>query len=82
MNTGMDEIRYEKFDGCYGKVTSRNASGSYITLDNGELAFAFGFYLFSGSSILCTVLRPAVPEEGKRARVSVDTVMEYTSAVA
>lgn len=67
---------YEKFDGCYGKVTGRCRAGAFLTLDNGQDAFAYKFAnLISGTKVLCTVLK--LPSEEKRMLVSIDSVYGY-----
>ena len=67
---------YERWDGCYGEVTGRCACGAYLTLDNGEEAFAYRYAnMRPGTKVLCTVWKLAT--EGKRMVVKVDSVMEY-----
>ena len=41
MNT--DYVSYERFDGCYGEMTGSCKSGAYLTLGNGQEAFAYKF---------------------------------------
>ena len=66
-------ISYERYDGCYGVVTGRCRSGAFLTLDNGQEAFAYKFSgLPNGTKVLCTVLR--MPTEEKRMLVSIDSV--------
>lgn len=56
MNT--DYVSYERFDGCYGEMTGSCKSGAYLTLDNGQEAFAYKFAsLLPGTKVLCTVLK-------------------------
>lgn len=70
---------YEKYDGCYGVVTSCCGKGAFLDLDNGEQAFAYKFTnLYKGTRVLCTVLRLAT--EGRRMLVSIDSVAEYALA--
>ena len=74
----MNEMeRYSRLDGCYGVVTSRCGSGTFLLLDNGfQEAFAYGFTsLYPGSSVLCTVQREE--SEGRRTLVSIDAVVFY-----
>lgn len=72
---------YERFDGCYGEVVGRCKAGAYLTLDNGQQAFAYKFSsLLPGTKVLCTVLR--LPSEDKRMLVSIDSVSEYAPLVA
>ena len=63
MFTEMEEKEnqgYEVMDGCYGTVVGRCQKGAFVTLDNGEDAFAYKFAnLWPGTKVLCTVLRLA-----------------------
>ena len=69
-----DRETYERFDGCYGRVTGRCLSGAYLTLENGEEAFAYNFgSLLPGTRVLCSVQR--MPTEDKRMLVSIDSVV-------
>ena len=64
---------FEAMEGCYGTVTGRNRSGAYLTLDNGQAAFAYKFAnLFPGTRVLCTFLRQ--PTDLRSALVSIDHV--------
>ena len=66
-------VCYERFDGCYGEVTGNCKAGAYLTLDNGQEAFAYKFAsLLPGTRVLCTVLK--MPIEEKRMLVSIDSV--------
>ena len=79
MNT--NHASYERFDGCYGEVTGSCKSGAYLTLDNGQEAFAYKFTsLLPGTKVLCTVLK--MPTEEKRMLVSIDSVRGYSPLVA
>lgn len=79
MNT--NHVSYERFDGCYGEVTGSCKSGAYLTLDNGQEAFAYKFTsLLPGTKVLCTVLK--MPTEEKRMLVSIDSVRGYSPLVA
>ena len=70
---------YEKYDGCYGTVVGRCQKGAFLTLDNGEPAFAYRFAnLENGSKVLCTVLRQATDD--LRMLVSIDSVCSYGMA--
>lgn len=74
-----DENQYEVFDGCYATVVGRCQKGAFLTLDNGEDAFAYKFgNLWPGTKVLCTVLRLA--DEGRRKLVSIDSVAHYPIA--
>lgn len=69
---------YDRYDGCYGVVTGRCGKGAYLTLDNGQEAFAYRFAsLLPGTKVLCTVLKLAT--EGKRMLVSIDSVRHYAT---
>ena len=70
---------YDTWDGCYGTVVSRCKKGVYLTLDNGEDAFAYKFgNLWPGTKVLCTVRRMA---EGERLKlVTIDSVISYPMA--
>ena len=82
MFTEMEEKEnqgYEVMDGCYGTVVGRCQKGAFVTLDNGEDAFAYKFAnLWPGTKVLCTVLRLA--DEGRRKLVSIDSVFQYPVA--
>ena len=70
---------YEVLDGCYGTVVGRCQKGAFLTLDNGEDAFAYKFgNLWPGTKVLCTVLKLA--DEGRRKLVSIDSVAHYPAA--
>lgn len=70
---------YDVLDGCYGTVVSRCQKGAYLTLDNGESAFAYKFgNLWPGTKVLCTVLKLATDD--RLMRVSVDSVCYYPVA--
>ena len=71
--------KYEVLDGCYGTVVGRCQKGAFVTLDNGEEAFAYRFAnLWPGTKVLCTVLRLA--DESRRKLVSIDSVTCYPVA--
>ena len=80
MNDGMTGLfedgytdEYTKGDCCYAVITSRNSKGSYLELDNGQEAFAYGIgNLRTGTKILCTITRPALG--GKRACARLDSI--------
>lgn len=75
----VEKQGYEVMDGCYGTVVGRCKKGAFITLDNGEDAFAYKFAnLWPGTKVLCTVLRLA--DAGRRKLVSVDSVAHYPAA--
>ena len=71
---------YDVLDGCYGTVVGRCQKGAFLTLDNGEEAFAYKFAnLWPGTKVLCTVLRLA--DQGRRKLVSIDSVSHCPVAV-
>lgn len=59
-------------DCLYGCVTSRCKKGVFLTLENGEDAFAYFGGLNPGDRALCTVLKK--PTERWRALVTIDSV--------
>ena len=70
-HTFTDE--YRKGDCCYATITSRDSKGSYLELDNGQRAFAYGLgNLPSGTKILCTITRSAFT--GQRAIAKLDSI--------
>jgi len=72
---------YEVLDGCYGKVIDTCRKGAFLTLDNGQEAFAYKFAnLFPGTLVLCTVRKLA--DERMRMLVSIDSVVDYATRVA
>ena len=76
-------VGYERLDGCYGTVTGSCRSGAFLTLDNGEDAFAYKLAnLRPGSVVLCTVRRLADKERGIKMLVSIDSVVEYAPLAA
>lgn len=73
-------MEYERFDGCFGEVASTCAAGAYLTLDNGQRAFAFNFHLPNGTKTLCTVLKMATAD--KLMLVSIDSVIWKAHEIA
>lgn len=66
---------YEKFDACYGVITGKNSSGSYLTLDNGEPAFCRHFSnAKSGTKVLCSVVKG--PQDHLRTLVIIESVCD------
>ena len=64
---------YEVLDGCYGIVEGCCRKGAFLTLDNGESAFAYSFgSLLPGTEVLCTVRRLAFGDQRKL--VTIDSV--------
>ena len=77
----IDRTAYERFDCCYVEVTGRCLSGAYVSLDNGEEAFAYNFSnLLPGTKVLCSVQRMATGD--RRMLVSIDSVGAYPSMAA
>lgn len=63
---------YTRGDSCYAIITSRDRKGSYLELDNGQGGYAYGVVnLKSGTKILCTITRAAIPAEKPTARTRV-----------
>lgn len=72
---------YEVLEGCYGKVIGTCQKGAFLTLDNGQEAFAYKFAnLYPGTLVLCTVRRLA--DEQKRMLVSIDSVVDHAAQAA
>ena len=72
---------YEVFDGCYGEITGRCNAGAFLSLDNGQEAFAYKFAnLLPGTRVICTILRQAT--ENRKMLVSIDSVTKYVPLVA
>lgn len=70
---------YDVWDGCYGIVLSRCRKGAFLTLDNGETAFAYGFgNLWPGTEVLCTVQRLA--SDNRHMLVTIDAVCYHPTA--
>ena len=72
---------YQVLDGCYSTVVGVNRKGAYLTLDNGEDAYAFRFAnLRCGTEVLCTVRRMAT--EDRRKLVTIDSVRRYPAFIS
>lgn len=70
---------YSKGDGCYGTVENCCRKGAFLTLDNGEHAFAYNFSnLWPGTEVLCTVKRLA--SGNQRKLVTIDSVCYHPIA--
>lgn len=67
-------------DGLYGEVTGSCGKGVFLTLDNGEEAFAYFGGLAPGTRVFCTVRRLAA--EGLRTLVKIDAVAWEEQAAA
>lgn len=73
--------KYEILEGCYGKVVGTCQKGAFLTLDNGQEAFAYKFAnLYPGTLALCTVRRLA--DEQRRMLVSIDSVVNHVAKAA
>ena len=68
----MFEMDYDIRDSVKAIVTASAARGVYLTLDNGQYAFAHFDKLPVGSSVYCTVLKKAT--EHWLTLVSIDSV--------
>ncbi len=67
-------------DGVYGIITGGCKKGLFITLENGQEAFAeFGGYPY-GTKVLCTVLKKATDKW--RVFVSIDSVINEEAIAA
>lgn len=66
-----DEIEIR--DGCYGEVNGACGAGVFLTLENGESAFAHFSRLPLGTKVLCTVLKKA--NQDWKTLVSIDSVL-------
>lgn len=72
---------YNRGDCCYATVTGHNGRGSYLTLDNGQRAFAYSAgNIRVDAKVLCTVAREAVP--GKNILVRLDSICDLYEACA
>lgn len=68
---------YDCWDECRGVIESVCRSGAFITLDNGEKAFSYDCASVPvGTEIMCTVLKKAREEEGKRMLVGFDSRLD------
>ena len=73
---------YDLYDAAYGVVTCCSRSGAYLTLDNGEDAFAYkAANLRPGTKVLCSVTRLAKPDRGWLKLVCIESV-RYASPLA
>ena len=70
---------YGVWEGCSGIIEFCIRKGAFLVLDNGELAFAYGFgNLRPGTKVICTVRRLA--DEYRRKLVTIDSVCYYSTA--
>ena len=70
--------KYERWDCCYGVITSRDAKKIYLDLDNGELAKGEEWEFLNvenGSKVLCSIVTPST--DFRRATVKFESVVEY-----
>lgn len=64
---------YQKGDCCYAVITGRNGKGSYLELDNGQKAYAYGIgNLRNNTKIICSITRSAI--DGKYALARLDSI--------
>lgn len=63
----------ERFDSCYATVVGASQKGIFLSLENGEEAFAFYNYLPKGTQVLVTKLRET--RDHYLAKVSIDSVI-------
>jgi len=75
-------IFYNRSDSCTGTVSGKNSSGVYLTLADGQTAFAYGFTtLRPGMTVYGTVMRR--PTSEKDMLVSIDSVdYDYDMLIA
>lgn len=72
---------YEVMDECYAVVSSRCGNGIFLTLDNGEKAYAHRFgNLIPGDEVICRVDK--LPQADKGILVSVSSVRRYNTRAA
>lgn len=64
----------ERFDSCYATVTGTSRKGIFLTLENGEKAFAYYSHLPKGTQVLVTKLKDAY--DYYFTKVSVDSLVE------
>lgn len=67
---------YRVWDTCTGTVEGKSRDGVYLTLDNGEEAFAFRYTgLKIGDKVFCSVKHPA--RDGRKMLVTIDSTLQY-----
>ncbi len=72
---------YEVMDECYGVVSSRCGDGVFLTLDNGEKAYATRFgNLHPGDKVICRIDK--LTQGDKKPLVSISSVCGYSMLVA
>lgn len=72
----MKNMGYEIMDECYAVVSGRCGDGIFLTLDNGEKAYAHRFgNLFPGTQVICRIDR--LPTNNKNTLVSISSVCSY-----
>lgn len=75
------EYEYKRGDSCYATVIGRNKAGSYLRLDNGQLAFSYhAANLKKGTKILCYIAGTA--REGKNTLAWLDSICGADELVA
>lgn len=72
MELKMDEMmEYGVGDECYATVGSRCGGNVFLTLDNGQKAFAYNFAsLTYGQQVLCAITKPAAGDNCMRAVIT------------
>ena len=70
----------ERFDSCYATVVGASQKGLFLSLENGEEAFAFFGYLPKGTKVLVSKIKEA--HDSYLAKVSVDSVIGDVSEKA
>lgn len=68
----MDEVmEYGVGDECYATVSSRCGGNVFLTLDNGQKAFAYNFgSLAYGQQVICAITRAAAGSNCMRAVIT------------
>lgn len=72
MEMEMDEMmEYTVGDECYATVGSRCGGNVFLTLDNGQKAFAYNFSsLTYGQQVICAITKPATGDHCMRAVIT------------
>ena len=74
-----NSLGYEIIDECYAVVSGRCGNGVFLTLDNGQSAYAYQFgNLTPGDQVICRIDK--LPQADRKARVSISSVCSYGSS--
>lgn len=75
------EYEYKRGDSCYATIIGRNQKGSYLRLDNGQLAFSYhAANLKKGTKILCYIAGTA--REGRNTLAWLDSICDADGRIA